>query len=69
MHGDGAGGEKLRNERLGAVTGCGSDLPGGGRRGEGVGVMAEEVPEIEGVGDWFGDGYGADREGWGSGVN
>lgn len=63
-----AGGEELVDERLGAVAGeFGEGLVDGGGVGEddGVGVLGEEVAEVEGVGRglvdddgefWFGDG-------------
>lgn len=44
---------------MGAVARAGLQLRLGGGWGKGVGVMNEEVAEVEGVGDWFGDGYGA----------
>lgn len=47
---------------MGAVAGGGLDLGLGWGRREGVGVMEEEVAEVEGVGDGFLDGYGARME-------
>lgn len=62
-----AGGEELVDERLGAVAGdLGEGLVDGGAvEDDGVGVLGEEVAEVEGVGRglvdddgelWFGDG-------------
>lgn len=44
---------------MGAVAGGIFEIGFGGGGGEGVGVVDEEVAEIEGVGDGFIDGYGA----------
>ena len=56
---DGTGEEELVYEGLGAGAGGGGEVGGGGVGGEGVGVGEEEVAEVEGVGDWGVDGYGA----------
>lgn len=65
MGGYGTGGEELVYEGLGAVAGGGGEDGVGGGRRKGVGVVAEEVAEVEGVGDWFCDGDGA----WGGKVS
>ncbi len=57
--GDGAGGQELVDEGLGAVAGCGGEEGVAGVGGEGGGVVAEEVAEVEGWGDGFRDGWGA----------
>ena len=59
MRGYGACCEELVYEGLGAVAGGGGEDGVGGGRGEGVGVVAEEVAHHQGVGDWFGNGDGA----------
>ena len=47
---------------MGAVASGGGKGRVGGSRGEGVGIIAEEVAEVEGVGDWFCDGDGAVKQ-------
>ena len=62
--GDGAGGYELVEEGLDAVAGGG--LEGGvemlvAGEFEGVGVIGEQMAQVEGIGGWFGDGDGAFR--------
>lgn len=51
----GAGCQELVDERLGAFTGGGGEDFVRGVWGERVGVVAEEVAEVKGVGDGFCD--------------
>lgn len=59
MRGYGACCEELVYEGLGTVAGGGGEDGVAGAWREGVGVVAEEVSEVEGVGGWFRDGDGA----------
>lgn len=61
MRGDGAGGEELVNQGLGAVPSCAGDVGGGRSMGERVGIVAEKVAQVECVGNWFCDGDGSER--------
>lgn len=56
MRGYGTRGQELVDQDLGAVARGGRDVRGSGSVGERVTIVAEEVAEVEGVGDWFRDG-------------
>lgn len=59
MRGYGAGCEELVDQGLGAVPSGAGDVSGGRSVGERVGIVAQEIAEVECVGDWFGDGDGS----------
>jgi hypothetical protein len=47
-----AGSEQLVYEGLSGVAGVGCEVCFRGVAGDGVGIVGEEVPEVEGVGSW-----------------
>lgn len=51
-------GEELVEKCLGAIPRACFQFGLGGGGGKGVVVVDEKVAEVEGVGDWLGDGYG-----------
>lgn len=59
MRGYGAGGEELVDQGLGAVPSCAGDVGGSRSMRKRVGIVAEKVSQVKGIGDWFGDGDGS----------
>lgn len=55
----GAGGKELIDQGLGTVSRCAGNMSGGRSMGERVGIVAEEVAQVECIGDWFGDSDGS----------